>query len=85
MKRSFTGGGGGSLELYLAEINRFPLLSVDEEQELARSFRDRGDTRAAHRLVTANLRFVVKVSYEYWDTSDFGRFPTYHAGLGGAF
>jgi len=65
MKRSFTGGNGGSLELYLAEINRFPLLSVDEEQELARRFRDRGDTRAAHRLVTANLRFVVKVSYEY--------------------
>ncbi len=65
MKRSFTGGTSGSLELYLAEINRFPLLSVDEEQELARRFRDRGDTRAAHRLVTANLRFVVKVSYEY--------------------
>jgi RNA polymerase sigma-32 factor len=65
MKRTFTGGNGSSLELYLAEINRFPLLSVDEEQELARMFRDRGDTRAAHRLVTANLRFVVKVSYEY--------------------
>ncbi len=64
MKRSFT-GTTSSLELYLAEINRFPLLSVDEEQELARRFRDRGDSRAAHRLVTANLRFVVKVSYEY--------------------
>ncbi len=65
MKRSFTGTTSGSLELYLAEINRFPLLSVDEEQQLARRFRDEGDTRAAHRLVTANLRFVVKVSYEY--------------------
>jgi RNA polymerase sigma-32 factor len=54
-----------SLELYLAEINRFPLLTVDEEQRLARLFRDAGDTRAAHRLVTSNLRFVVKVSYEY--------------------
>jgi RNA polymerase sigma-32 factor len=61
----FTSGNSSSLELYLAEINRFPLLAVDEEQELARRFRDRGDTRAAHRLVTANLRFVVKVSYEY--------------------
>jgi RNA polymerase sigma-32 factor len=51
--------------MYLGEINRFPLLSVDEEQRLARDFRADGDTRAAHRLVTANLRFVVKVAYEY--------------------
>jgi RNA polymerase sigma-32 factor len=54
-----------SLELYLAEINRFPLLGVDEEQQLAREFHSRRDTKAAHRLVTANLRFVVKVAYEY--------------------
>jgi RNA polymerase sigma-32 factor len=54
-----------SLELYLSEINRFPLLTVDDEQRLAREFRKDGDTRAAHRLVTANLRFVVKVAYEY--------------------
>src|SRR5512133_3414281 len=54
-----------SLELYLSEINRYPLLTVDEEQRLARDFRRDGDTRAAHRLITANLRFVVKVSYEY--------------------
>ncbi|BDG06835.1 RNA polymerase sigma factor RpoH [Anaeromyxobacter oryzae] len=54
-----------SLELYLSEINRFPLLSVEDEQRLAREFRKDADTRAAHRLVTANLRFVVKVAYEY--------------------
>ncbi len=54
-----------SLELYLSEINQFPLLTVEEEQRLARLYRDGGDTRAAHRLVTANLRFVVKVAYEY--------------------
>src|SRR6516165_6543034 len=54
-----------SLELYLAEINRFPLLGVDEEQQLAREFHSRRDTKAAHRLITANLRFVVKVAYEY--------------------
>ena len=65
MKRATFGTSGTSLDVYLAEINRFPLLSVAEEQELARRFRDQGDTRAAHRLVTANLRFVVKVSYEY--------------------
>ena len=54
-----------SLELYLSEINRFPLLSVEEEQRLARRFCSEGDTRSAHRLVTANLRFVVKVAFEY--------------------
>ncbi|HET6440004.1 MAG TPA: RNA polymerase factor sigma-32 [Anaeromyxobacter sp.] len=66
MKRiAFPAATGSSLELYLSEINRFPLLSVEEEQELARLYRSTSDTRAAHRLVTANLRFVVKVSYEY--------------------
>ena len=65
MKSARSSAGAATLELYLSEINRFPLLSVAEEQEFARAFRDRGDTRAAHRLVTANLRFVVKVAYEY--------------------
>jgi len=65
MKRQPISSTRSSLELYLSEINRFPLLSVEEEQRLARIFRADGDTRAAHRLVTANLRFVVKVAYEY--------------------
>ncbi|HSB21142.1 MAG TPA: RNA polymerase factor sigma-32 [Anaeromyxobacteraceae bacterium] len=59
-----TGSARTSLEVYLAEINRYPLLTVEEEQELARGHLG-GDTRAAHRLVTSNLRFVVKVAYEY--------------------
>jgi len=54
-----------SLTLYLTEINRFPLLSADEERHLALRFRDEGDLEAAHRLITANLRFVVKVAGEY--------------------
>ena len=54
-----------SLETYLTEINRFPLLAPEEEADLARRFIAEGDTRAAHVLVTANLRFVVKVAYEY--------------------
>jgi RNA polymerase sigma-32 factor len=64
MKRAFL-PTTSSLEVYLSEINRFPLLTVEEEQALAREFRAGADTRAAHRLVTANLRFVVKVAYEY--------------------
>ena len=54
----------GSLSLYLTEINRYSLLKVEEEQKLARRFA-KGDLQAGHRLVTANLRFVVKVAYEY--------------------
>ena len=53
-----------SLATYLAEINKYSLLSVEEEQKLARRFR-KYDLRAGHRLVTSNLRFVVKVAYEY--------------------
>ncbi|GFO59799.1 RNA polymerase sigma factor RpoH [Geomonas silvestris] len=54
-----------SLSLYLAEINRFPLLSADEEQRLALRFRNDGDLEAAQTLITSNLRFVVKVAGEY--------------------
>ena len=52
-----------TLSTYLADINQYPLLSQPEEQALARRFRE-GDMAAGHRLVTSNLRFVVKVSYE---------------------
>jgi len=51
--------------MYLSEINQYPLLTQEEEQALARRYRDYGDEEAARRLITANLRFVVKVSYEY--------------------
>ena len=54
----------GSLAMYLSEINQYALLTVDEEQALARRF-IKGDLAAGHRLVTSNLRFVVKVAYEY--------------------
>ncbi len=54
-----------TLDQYLREINRVPLLTVDEERRLARLFRDQNDKRAGHRLVEANLRFVVKVAFEY--------------------
>jgi RNA polymerase sigma-32 factor len=53
-----------SLSTYLSEISKYSLLTVQQEQALARRFRD-GDYAAGHQLVTANLRFAVKVSYEY--------------------
>ncbi len=60
-----TNGASSTLDQYLREINRVALLTVDEERRLAREFRDQGDKRAGHRLVEANLRFVVKVAFEY--------------------
>lgn len=54
-----------SLELYLTQINQFPLLSPEEEFELACRFREKNDIEAAHKLITSNLRFVVKVALEY--------------------
>jgi RNA polymerase sigma-32 factor len=50
---------------YLAQISRFALLSREEEYELAMRYRRRGDLESAHRLICANLRFVVKIANEY--------------------
>lgn len=55
----------GELSLYFREVSRFPLLTADEELALARRWHDEADVEAAHRLVTANLRFVVKIANEY--------------------
>jgi RNA polymerase sigma-32 factor len=60
-----TTGASSTLDQYLREINRVALLTVEEERRLAREFRDQGNKRAGHRLVEANLRFVVKVAFEY--------------------
>lgn len=54
-----------SFEHYMKQVNRFELLSRDEELRLARRYRQQGDLEAAHRLTCANLRFVVKVALEY--------------------
>lgn len=54
-----------SFTLYLSEIRRFPLLDLEEEKRLAISFFEENDIKAAHLLITSNLRFVVKVCSEY--------------------
>ena len=54
-----------TLDRYMSEINRLPLLSRDEENTLARRWRDHKDIDAAHQLTCANLRFVVKIANEY--------------------
>src|SRR4030065_32440 len=54
-----------SLESYLVQINRFALLTPEEEFKLAVRYRKHNDIEAAQKLITANLRFVVKVTFEY--------------------
>jgi RNA polymerase sigma-32 factor len=54
-----------SLDTYLAQINQFPLLNQEEEFKLAVKYRKYDDIEAAHKLITSNLRFVVKVAFEY--------------------
>jgi RNA polymerase sigma-32 factor len=54
-----------ALDLYMAQINQLPILSPEEEFELALKYREKGDIEAAHQLITSNLRFVVKIALEY--------------------
>jgi len=53
------------LQAYLREVQRHSLLTPEEEQRLTRHYVDTQDVRTAARLVTANLRLVVKLAYEY--------------------
>src|SRR4051794_26084165 len=55
----------GSIEAYITTVNRFPILSAEEEQRLARSLRDQGDLEAARQLVVSHLRLVVAIGRGY--------------------
>ena len=55
----------GSLSSYLTQIKKFPMLSAEEEYMLAKSWRDRGDLRSAHKLITSHLRLVAKIAMGY--------------------
>ena len=55
----------GSLSNYLTQIKRFPMLSSEEEYMLAKSWRDRGNLKAAQKLVTSHLRLVAKIAMGY--------------------
>ncbi len=58
-------GRGDPLTLYMQEIRRYPLLTREEEHELAKRFLETQDPELAKRLITANLRLVVKIAHEY--------------------
>ncbi|CEJ14319.1 RNA polymerase sigma factor RpoH [Phreatobacter sp. AB_2022a] len=53
------------LSRYLDEIRKFPMLQPQEEYMLAKSWREHGDTKAAHKLVTSHLRLVAKIAMGY--------------------
>ncbi len=53
------------VSLYLAEIRKYPLLTKEQEQDLAKKYFETKDPEAAQALVTSNLRFVVKIAAEY--------------------
>lgn len=64
IQKQITNRESQSLDKYLQEIGKVPLLSMDEEAELARRIRQ-GDEEALEKLVKANLRFVVSVAKQY--------------------
>jgi len=55
----------GSFEAYVERVSRVPVLSREEEQQLARRFRDEDDLDAARQLVLSHLRFVVHIARGY--------------------
>src|SRR5881396_2496545 len=60
-----TVGSEGGLSRYLSEIRKFPLLEPQEEFMLAKRWREHGDSKAAHKLVTSHLRLVAKIAMGY--------------------
>ena len=55
----------GNLAIYLQEIKKFPMLTAEEEYMLAKRYKEHGDSKAAHKLVTSHLRLVAKIAMGY--------------------
>ena len=53
------------LSLYLSQIKKFPMLDAEEEYMLAKNWKERGNLKAAHKLVTSHLRLVAKIAMGY--------------------
>ena len=67
INKNYTNRSEESLDKYLVEINRIPMITPDQEVELAQIIRKVGKKgeEAKNKLVTANLRFVVSVAKQY--------------------
>ena len=57
--------GEGGLSLYLTQIKKFPILDAEEEYMLAKNWKERGNLKSAHKLVTSHLRLVAKIAMGY--------------------
>ena len=55
----------GNLSSYMEQIKKFPLLEAQEEYMLAKAWKNQGDVKAAHKLVTSHLRLVAKIASGY--------------------
>ena len=55
----------GGLSVYLAQIKKFPILDAEEEYMLAKNWREKGNLKSAHKLVTSHLRLVAKIAMGY--------------------
>ena len=55
----------GNLASYMEQIKKFPLLEAKEEYMLAKAWKNQGDVKAAHKLVTSHLRLVAKIASGY--------------------
>ena len=55
----------GGLSLYLTQIKKFPMLDAEEEYMLAKNWKESGNLKAAHKLVTSHLRLVAKIAMGY--------------------
>lgn len=65
MKAPSVPPGDGGLTRYLQEMRKFPMLEREEERALAKSWRERADTGAAHRLVNSHLRLAAKIAMSH--------------------
>ena len=64
IKQSITDRNDTALKSYLEDVNRYPLLTPEQEKELGKKIKD-GDKEALNKLVTSNLRFVISVAKQY--------------------
>src|SRR3546814_20774290 len=58
-------GGEASLNRYLSEIRKFPILTPEQEYMLAKRYAEHQDSEAAAQLVTSHLRLVAKIAMDY--------------------
>lgn len=68
ISKSITNRDNDSIDKYLQAIDKYPLLTADEEVELSKRIHN-GDTQALETMINSNLRFVVSVAKQYGTTA----------------